>query len=518
MAKKGAEEIEILVRARYPLIGLETHEESRAEGILRQIATGRDKKLYCWSITRGLHEQGTSLQSKKGTDQATRDPLSALDQIIQMVEPALFLLKDFHPFLADPAIVRRLREVAQHLKSSYKTVILVSPRLKIPLELEKEMTVVDFPLPDLQELGGLLDRTIREINEKTELRIDPGQVPREQILKAALGLTLAEAENVFAKSLIRGGRLTANDIPVILEEKEQIIRKSGILEYYPAAENFHDIGGLEILKDWLGKRRLAFTEKARAYGLPFPKGVLLLGVQGCGKSLCAKAVSVLWSLPLLRFDVGKVFSSLIGSSEENIRRAIQAAESVAPAILWIDEIEKAFSGTLSSGMSDGGTTARVFGNFLTWLQEKTSPVFVIAPANDISALPPELLRKGRLDEIFFVDLPTRVEREDILRIHLRKRGRDLDAMDLQALAAQTRGFSGAELEQGIISALFDAFEHDQPLEAEMIGRALGETVPLSTTMREEIDALRAWAAGRARKASLEEPEEAVPVEARKYEL
>lgn len=518
MAKKVADEIETLVRARYPLIVLETHEETRAEGILRQIAAGRDKKLFCWSITRGLHDQGASLQSKKGTDSATRDPLAALDQIVQMVEPAIFILKDFHPFLADPAVVRRLREVAQHLKSSYKTVVLVSPKLKIPLELEKEMTVVDFPLPGLPELGGLLDHTIQEINGKTEIKIDPALVPREQILKAALGLTLSEAENVFAKSLVRGGRLTADDIPVILEEKEQIIKKSGILEYYPAEEKFSEIGGLETLKDWLGKRRLAFTEKARAYGLPFPKGVLLLGVQGCGKSLCAKAVSVLWGLPLLRFDVGKVFSSLIGSSEENIRRAIQAAESVAPAILWIDEIEKAFSGTLSSGMSDGGTTARVFGNFLTWLQEKTSPVFVIATANDISALPPELLRKGRLDEIFFVDLPTRAEREDILRIHLRKRGREAAGIDLKTLAARSKGFSGAEIEQGIISALFDAFEHEEPLTAGQIEKALGETVPLSTTMREEIDALRTWAAGRARKASLEEVEEPAPAGGRKYEL
>jgi len=435
-----------------------------------------------------------------------------------MVEPAIYLFKDFHFFLSDPAIVRKLRELAQYMKSSYKTVVFVSPTFKIPLELEKEMTVVDLPLPDLRELNELLKNTIKEVNEKTDLKIDPKKVPAEQILKAALGLTLNEAENVFAKSLVLGGRLTAEDIPVILSEKEQLIRKSGILEYYPASEKFKEIGGLEILKDWLSKRRLAFTEKAKEYGLPFPKGVLLLGIQGCGKSLCAKAVSSLWRLPLLRFDVGKVFSSLIGSSEENIRKAIHAAESVAPAILWIDEIEKAFSGILSSGMSDGGTTARVFGNFLTWLQEKTSSVFVIATANNISSLPPELLRKGRLDEVFFVDLPTEREREDILRIHLEKRKRDPNAVDMKKLAKETKEFSGAEIEQAIISALFDSFEKKVPLTTEMLSRAVAETVPLSKTMREEMESLRNWASGRAVKASLEEKEVEIATRERKYEL
>jgi AAA+ superfamily predicted ATPase len=518
MNRKVAEEIETLIRARYPLIVIETYEENRADGILEEIAKKRGKKLFCWSVTRGIYEQNVSIQSKRGADSSTRDPLAALDSIIQMVEPAIYIFKDFHPYLTDPAIVRKLRELAQFLKSSYKNVIFVSPKFKIPMDLDKDMTMVDLPLPDLQELNELLSHTIKEVNEKTEIKIDSGKVPREQILKAALGLTWNEAENVFAKSLVLGGRLTAEDIPTILSEKEQIIRKSGILEYYPAEEKFNDIGGLEMLKAWLEKRRVAFTEKAKAYGLPFPKGVLLLGVQGCGKSLCAKAVSGLWRLPLLRFDVGKVFSSLVGSSEENIRRATRAAESVAPAILWIDEVEKAFSGVSSSGLSDGGTTARVFGNFLTWLQEKTSPVFVIATANNIASLPPELLRKGRLDEVFFVDLPTEKEREEIIRIHLMKRKRDPGKIDIQALARQSRGFSGAEIEQAIISALFDSFEKQVPLSTEMVVRAISETVPLSATMKEEIGALRDWAVGRARKASLEEKEETGVPRERKYEL
>jgi ATP-dependent 26S proteasome regulatory subunit len=512
------EEIEILIRARYPLIVIESYEEDRAQKILEEIAKKREKQLMCWTVTRGIHEHNISMQSKRGSDSGTRDPLAAMDSIIQMVEPAIFLFKDFHPYLTDPAIVRKLRELAHHLKSSYKTVVFISPTLKIPCELEKEMTVVDLPLPTLEELNELLDRTIEDVNNSTDINIDAEKVPREQILKAALGLTISEAENVFAKSLVMGGRLTVDDIPVILSEKEQLIRKSGILEYYPSQERFSEIGGLEILKKWLIRRRLAFTESAQKFGLPFPKGVLLLGVQGCGKSLCAKAVSSLWRLPLLRFDVGKVFSSLIGSSEENVRKAIKAAESVAPAILWIDEIEKAFSGMGSSGMSDGGTTARVFGNFLTWLQEKTSPVFVIATANNISALPPELLRKGRLDEVFFVDLPVHKEREAIVKIHLQKRGRDPETVDVPKLAEKANEFSGAEIEQAIISALFDSFEKQTAVTTEMVSKAIDETVPLSKTMREEIDALRNWASGRAVKASLDEKEVAYTPTERKYEL
>ncbi|MBF0118419.1 MAG: AAA family ATPase [Desulfobacterales bacterium] len=517
MNKKILEEIETLVKARYPLIAIETYEEVRAEKLIEIIAKKREKKIFCWSITRGLFEYNISIQSKKGTDNETKDPMTAMDNIISMVEPAIFILKDFHPYLSDHSICRKLRELAQYLKGSYKTVVLISPKVKIPMELEKDMTLVDLPLPNLEEIGELLDNTICDLNENTEIKIDSKKIPREQILKAALGLTLNEIENVFAKSLVRGGRLTREDIPVILSEKEQIIKKSGILEYYSSQERFEDVGGLEILKGWLSKRRLAFTEKAKAYGLPFPKGVLILGVQGCGKSLCAKAVSSFWQMPLLRFDVGKVFSSLMGSSEENIRKAISVAESVAPAILWIDEIEKSFAGIQGSGMTDGGTTARVFGNFLTWLQEKTSPVFVLATANNISLLPPELLRKGRFDEIFFVDLPTQKELEAIIKIHLEKRKKDLKSIDILEISKVSKGYSGAEIEQAIISGLFESFEKQTPLTTEIILKAIGETVPLSTTMKEDIESLKKWADTRARRASSEESELASTIK-RKYEF
>jgi len=374
--------------------------------------------------------------------------------------------------------------------------------MEIPMELDKEMTVLNYPLPERQELGKLLDKIIGDVKQFKQVHIELDNGGRERLLQAALGLTLGEAENVFAKIIVKGERLSGDDVNEVLAEKQQIIRKSGLLEYYSTNESFANVGGMAILKDWLNKRAAAFTDEARAFGLPAPKGILMLGVQGCGKSLCAKAVSNHWQLPLLRFDMGRMFGSLVGSSEENVRRAISVAESVAPAILWVDEIDKAFAGSQGSGATDGGTTARVFGTFLTWLSEKSAPVFVVATANDISQLPPELLRKGRLDEIFFVDLPSEEERTEIFRIHLAKRGRPPEQFDLAALVGPSKDFSGAEIEEAINSALYDAFYSQQPLTTPHILEALGQTVPLARTMDEQINRLRSWAEGRARNASV----------------
>ncbi|MFO0872451.1 MAG: AAA family ATPase [Phycisphaerales bacterium] len=330
------------------------------------------------------------------------------------------------------------------------------------------------------------------------------------LIRAASGLTLQEAENVFAKTLVNDGRLAAEDVSTVSSEKQQIVRKSGLLEYHDAT-TARRRRRPDQPANGLKRRSMAFTERARQFGLPAPKGVLLVGVQGCGKSLCAKAVSREWNMPLLRFDVGRVFSSLVGSSEENIRRAIAVAESIAPTVLWIDEIDKAFAGTSGSGGSDGGTSARVMSTLLTWLSEKTKPVFVLATANDISQLPPELLRKGRLDEIFFVDLPALAERRVIVRIHLAKRGRDAANFDVEALAVAADGFSGAEIEQAVISALYDAFALGRELTTDDVLQAMRETVPLSRTMSERIASLRAWADGRARFATrAEESQAAAP--------
>jgi hypothetical protein len=497
-------ELETLIRARYPIIYIISSEEMRVQALVTEIARKRQKKAFEWSYSTGIVPAGTSIQSQKHRNAATKDPLMALDQVIEQVEPAIFIFKDFHPFLTrnNFAIVRKLKEIALHLKNSFKTIILISPVMEIPTELEKEITVLNYPLPSRDDLSVLLDKIIAEVSQFKQVKIDLEEEGRERLLQAALGLTLGEAENVFAKIIVKDERLSGDDVNEVFAEKQQIIRKSGLLEYYASEESFANVGGLAILKEWLNKRAVAFTKEARAFGLPAPKGILMLGVQGCGKSLCAKAVSNQWQLPLLRFDMGRMFGSLVGSSEENVRRAIAVAESVAPAILWVDEIDKAFAGSQGSGASDGGTTARVFGTFLTWLSEKKAPVFVVATANDISQLPPELLRKGRLDEIFFVDLPSRNERLEVFRIHLNKRGRDATAFDLEALAETSKDFSGAEIEEAINSALYDAFYAKQDITTEHVLIALEQTVPLARTMDEQINRLRSWAEGRARNASV----------------
>jgi len=500
-----ADELEILIRARYPIIYVVSWEEERVEQYLNEIASKRKKKVFVWSFTQGLVRFGTEPARSKGSAGSTSDPLAALDAVLEQIEPAIFLFKDFHPFMeenrANLAVIRRLRDVAFKLRDTYKTIVVVAPVLRMAQELSKDITVLELGLPSLGDFSRLLDRITDDVKDKPGVQIRIDSEGRERLLRAAQGLTLKEAENVFAKTLVRDGRLDGDDISAVLGEKKQIIRKSGLLEYCESQENVAQVAGLEHLKEWSMKRGLAFSDRAKDFGLPAPKGVLLLGMQGCGKSLCAKAISNLWRLPLLRFDVGRMFGSLVGSSEENVRRAIHVAESVAPAVLWIDEIDKAFAGATGSAGSDGGTASRVFGTLLTWLSEKTSPVFVVATANDVSSLPPELLRKGRLDEIFFVDLPSDAERREVFVIHLEKRGRDPAGFDLPRLSKLSDGFSGAEIEEAIVSGMFDAFSVDADLSTEILVAALAESVPLSKTMSEELTRLRAWAHGRARPAS-----------------
>lgn len=492
MPSRDNQELETLIRARYPLLYIVSWEEKRVEDALRAISARRGKRIFTWSVTQGMTLSPTS------ADDRTREPLAALDYVLHSQDPAVFLLKDFHPFISDVTITRRLRDLTTALKTSYKTLIILAPILKLPPELEKEITVVDYALPTLEDLDRLLEGIIQSVKGNPQINTELTPEERDQLLEAALGLTANEAENVFARSLVEK---RAFDVDVILSEKEQIIRKSGTLEYYRWSEDFSDVGGMDILKEWMRKRSAAFGQKAREFGLPAPKGILLLGVQGCGKSLACKAVAALWKLPLLRLDVGKIFAGIVGSSEENMRRAIRTAESIAPCVLWLDELEKGFAGTQSSPFSDGGTTARVFASFVTWLQEKTAPVMVVATANDISQLPPELMRKGRFDEIFFVDLPAEEERDEIFAIHLRKRKRDPARFDLKRLAAESHGFSGAEIEQSIIAALWDAFDAGRDIDTDDIVRNIRESVPLSRTMREQIAVLREWATTRARPAS-----------------
>ncbi len=492
-------DLDTLVRARYPLIWLVSWEETRLDGILEQLAQTHAKRLYTWSVVQGLRR----IEGARATEPiaGAKEPPQVLAQVGKLGEPALVVLKDFHPYLQDPAVVRALRELSAALKSTYTTVILLSPTLQLPLELEKDVTVLDVPLPAFHDLAQLLSEIVGVVRRQGRAKVELTRDQAEELIKAALGLTLGEAENAFAKAIATDDRLDENDLKLILEEKRQVIRKSGLLEYYPTDAKLTEVGGLENLKEWMRSRSGAFGERARRFGLPEPKGLLLAGVQGCGKTLTAKAVAAEWRLPLLRLDMGRIFSGLIGSSEENLRKAIRVAESIAPVVLWVDEIEKGLSGVESSGASDAGVTARVFGGFLTWMQEKSAPVFVVATANRVQSLPPELLRKGRFDELFFIDLPTEKEREEILAIHLRQRGRDPAPFDVPHLADLAANFSGAEIEQGIIAALYHAFGEGRDLERGHLERAFKETVPLATTMAEEIAELRSWAANRTRPAS-----------------
>ena len=491
------EELSILVQAQYPLIYLVTSEEERAEQAVARIAqqTTQHQRLFVWTVTRGVMEYG-----KGGTQQThhnTISPEAAMEWMVRQAEASIFIFKDLHPFIASPAVTRWLRDAIASFKGTEKLILLMSPYLEIPLELEKDVVVLDFPLPSLAELQEVL----RQQLDKTRTRRTPAGV-QEKLLKAAQGLTRDEAEKVYRKAYVKAGQLTEAEVEIVLSEKKQLIRRNGILEYIEEDETLQAVGGLDELKRWLTQRADAFTEKAREYGLPQPKGMLILGVPGCGKSLIAKTTSRLWSLPLLRLDMGRVYDgSMVGRSEANLRNALKTAESISPAILFIDELDKAFAGGGGSGDADGGTSSRIFGTFLTWMQEKTSPVFVMATANRVERLPGEFLRKGRFDELFFVDLPTVAERQAIFRIHLTKRRSDIDRFDLEQLAKVADGFSGAEIEQAVIAAMYEAFAQDREFTQLDIIAAIKATLPLSRTMMEQVTALREWARQRARTAS-----------------
>jgi len=494
------QELELAIRARVPLIALVTPEEVRAEErLLKPLAAEwREGRLLAWSTTRDFRPLG--LDAGEAPAFPAPDPLSALDVIAAFEEPALFVLKDFHHYVENAAVLRKLRDLALELPPTGKHVILLGPRFRVPEDLEKEVQVLDYPPPGLDELSAILDHLAEAFGEE-EGAVRLSAEGRERLLQACLGLTLSEAEAVLAKALVRDGALTDEGVDLVLAEKKQVVRRSGLLEFYEPQEHLVDVGGLEALKVWLRRRHAAFTEDAREYGLPVPKGILLLGVQGCGKSLVAKAISREWAMPLLRLDVGRIFGKYIGESEAAIRRAIQTAEAISPAILWIDELEKGFAGATQEA-HDTGVSARVLGTFLTWLQEKRAPVFVFATANRIRSLPPELLRKGRFDELFFVDLPTQAERRAIFAVHLRKRRRDPACFDLDTLACRTENFTGAEIEQVVNEGLYSAYADGRRALAQGdLLEAAGEVVPLAVTMKEAITAMRQWASTRARGAS-----------------
>jgi AAA+ superfamily predicted ATPase len=485
------------IRAGFAGLYLLTAEEVRAESELKAIAQTLTYHLYAWTITQGLVDLAT------GSVQNMPDPVDAVNAVSDLPERSMLVLKDFHQFLGDstqpanPVLTRALKEQLRQCRSSGKVMVILGCSLQLPPEIRKDFTIVDFSLPDKQALG-IISRSIAE-----SAGIECGLEDLQAAAEAARGLTATEAEDILALSVVRAKRL---DPQLISAEKAKAIAKGGILELTESRETLNSIGGLEELKSWMLRRRNAFGTQAREFGLPVPKGVLILGIPGTGKSLCAKATSSAFGLPLLKLDAGKLFAGIVGESEANLRRAIQTAEAISPAILWIDEIEKGMSGSKSSAASDGGTSARVFGSFISWMQEKEAPVFVVATANDVSQLPPELLRKGRFDELFFVDLPGEADRQRIWEIHINRRNRDARTFDLQNLAGLTPGFTGAEIEQVVVDALFECFDAGTELNGEALQCAVSRTVPLSITMSEQVRELREWAKHRARAAASPECE------------
>ncbi len=486
------DELLLLLRARYPVIYIATLEEERVEQTIAASAQQLNNRgVYIWDFVDGY--QG----NPNDTGVARRNPLQALEHIEKLPESvaALFVLRDYHRFLDDVAISRKLRNLSRRLKSQAKNILLLAPQVQIPDDLAETVTVVEFALPSVEAIRAEVIRLLGSLN----VQLSPADL--DALVQSCQGLSIERIRRVLARGIAAHGTFRADDIELVLEEKRQTIRQTQILDFYPAKEQISEIGGLDNLKDWLLRRGNAFSEKARQYGLPYPRGLLLVGIQGTGKSLTAKAIAHHWHLPLLRLDVGRLFAGLIGESESRTRQMIQISEALAPCILWIDEIDKAFAGV--DGRGDSGTSSRVFGTFITWMAEKTSPVFVVATANNIQALPPELLRRGRFDEIFFVGLPTQEERKAIYEVHLsRLRTHNLQNYDLERLAYETPNFSGAEIEQAIVEAMHIGFSQDRDFTTDDILEAASQIVPLARTAQEQVDALQAWAAsGKARLAS-----------------
>lgn len=482
------------IRAGYPGLYLVSHEEQRVDAELKSIAQELGFELHLWSVVDGLVDAQTH-KSKPAND-----PLEVLTSISELKEKSIILLKDFHLFLNDPnpILIRQLKDVLQRAKTQNKTLIIVGCRLCLPAELERELTVIEFTLPGKEQLGHVLNG----ICESAALNPIEGD-ERDKILAAASGMTTIEAENAFALSV---AEFKAINHTIIAREKAAVVKKNGILEIIETQASLDSIGGLDVLKDWLLKRKQAFSQKAVQYGLPSPKGLMILGIAGTGKSLTAKATASVLGVPLLKLDAGRLFGGLVGQSESNLRSVLQTAEAISPCVLWIDEVEKGFAGSKSSGATDGGTSARVFGSFISWMQEKHAPVFIVATANDVSQLPPELLRKGRFDELFFVDLPNQTEREAIWNIQIKNYGRDPRDYDVMQLARASEGLTGSEIEAVFVESMFTAFYEDREPTDLTIAGALTGFVPISRLMAEQISGLRSWSKDRARAATSQPPE------------
>lgn len=504
------------IKASIPVLAVATYEWQRLHGFCVGVAKENSLNLYRWSSVTGRSKWDDENKIFAIDADDMTDPIDILEWFNKPEQKkCILLLEDFQPYMTSEnfQVVRYIREITRINSELKKTLIIQTPFMVNIRELEKEVPILELELPKEAVLTTIFENVVEDLNYYSKPSSDSDI---KDIVSASLGMSSVEAEWTYKKIIAEKDRLTRSEIPLIVNEKEQIIKKEGILEYFHPEGDFNQVGGMENLKEWLEQRGTAFSSDAKDFGLTSPKGVMLLGVPGCGKSLIAKTIANEWELPLLKFDLGKVFGGIVGESESNIRKALSLAETIAPSILWIDEIEKGLSGLGSNG--DSGTSSRVFGNLLTWMQEKKSEVFVIATANNIEQLPPELLRKGRFDEIFFVDLPGPEERKDIFKIHIEKRDRNINNFHLKELVETAKGFSGAEIEEAVNEGLHIAYSKKKELDNDTIKQAMEKTYPLSKTMSQTIESLRKWAKVRARFASNENTEVILDPEEKEKEI
>ena len=544
--------LKVLINSSTPIVVMETSEEMRAVNMVRAACTALNMATFEWSIADGLLRSGSNAPVQPRADQSsvwgqggqpqaqsrtalspggseaerltravmssmgsgaaaaaaggsiynTREPVQALANMESMTIEAVFILKDFHRHMDDPVVVRRLRDVGQKFSANRRTVIITAPELAVPAELTTLVEYFDLPLPDRERLRDIVHDTFTRLSKTYTLKLQLDAAGVDAIAANLRGLTEEEADRAMSQALVTRYALCAETVTDVLEAKKQLLRHSGMLEFIEASDSMSAVGGLENLKHWLAQRRGAWEDGARAFGLEPPHGVIILGVQGCGKSLCARAVAGEWKLPLVKFDTSAVYDKYIGETEKRIRKVFQVAEGLAPCVLWIDELEKVFAGSgPDSASADAGVSSRLLASFLSWMQDRKSPVFVAATCNNVTVLPPELIRKGRFDELFFVDLPNQAERRQIFSIQLAKRKRNPADFDLEAVAIAAKGYSGAEIDAAVQGAMYAAYSGKTPLTTQLLLNALAQTVPLSTTRAEEINELRQCAQTRAVPAS-----------------
>lgn len=478
-------ELTLLVLSRYPLVVLESPDEARIEELARQVAIDLSLPLLFWTSSRGLVRAGNTPLVD------TREPDRALARILGMGSEVLAVFHDLHPYFERPEIRRRLREADRAFADSHSTIILTGVQVPVPTDLASLAARIEIALPNLEELKRLVETTARKLESQRRVETELTDRELEEMARALKGLDRGEARRVLYQAALRDGKLAAADLPVILESKRKRVEITGLLEWVDALPGLGALGGLENFKSWITRRAEAYTEEARRFRLDPPRGLLLTGVPGTGKSMAARAVAGEWNLPLLRLDVARLYDKFIGQTEANLRRALSTAEATAPAILWIDEIEKALA-TGAGHTADGGLSERILGSLLTWMQERTAQVFLIATANDIEKLPVESVRRGRFDEVFFVDLPAADARRAIFALHLEQRGRRPEDFDLDRLAQASKNFSGAEIEGVVVAALYHAFSRRQRLSTDLLITEIASTRPLARLRPQRIEALRAW--------------------------